>query len=212
MSNEHSALKALAVAISAFPLIALFWAIILVLAITHASNQLIARGGEISAAASDLKITDITGGITALCALFVAGFSLWTVRRHNILSARPRISIVRVIKNNDGKKEGLYLRNHGLGPALIDELIIEIDAKKTVISRYQDLKRLFELYDFECEDLGVYWMDLLPKDACERFIWLESEKEDKKEEFKRLMFDTRLEIQVRHGVDFFSEYYAHPNK
>ena len=142
MNADNSALKALAIAISALAAIALFWAVILTFVLMHEGHQLV-RAGEAPAVASGLKITDITGGITALCALFIATFSLWTARRHNSLSVRPHISIVRVIANMDGKKEGLYLRNHGLGPALVDELIIEIDAKKTVIRRYTSWRQVF---------------------------------------------------------------------
>lgn len=171
------------------------------LVLTSNSHLASTHSGGLSVVATGLKITDITGSITALCALFVAALSLWTVRRHNSLSVRPHISIVRVIENNQGMKEGLYLRNHGLGPALIDKLVIEIDTKKTVITRYQDLKQLFALYDFDVRDLGIYWMDLLPKDGCERFLWIESNCEAKKEVFKRLMYDVRLIVKYRSFYD-----------
>jgi hypothetical protein len=197
MNDTNSAFKALAIAISAFAAIALFWAVILVFVLVGEGSALVVKAGAASDTASGLKITDVTGGITALCALFVAAFSLWTARRHNSLSVRPHLSIVRVIENKEKTKKGLYIRNHGLGPALVDELIIEIDSKKVVIRKYQDLKQLFDLYAFDRGDLGVYWMDLLPKDGCERFVWLENEAEEKKEEFKRLMFDVRLIVKYR---------------
>jgi hypothetical protein len=161
---------ALAVAISAFALIALFWAVVLMIVLIGEGPSMSATASGATAIASSLKITDVIGVFIAFCALLVAVGSLLISLRHHRLSVRPKISIVRVIENNDNHKKGLYLRNHGLGPALITGIKIELKSKKTVIRCYEDLKNLFSLYTFQRNDLGTYWLEVLPKDACERLI------------------------------------------
>ncbi len=182
---------ALAIAISAFALIALFWAMVLLIVVCGGGSSITST---VSGATGGLKITDITGGMTAFCALLVAVGSLWISLRHHRLSVRPKISIVRVIENNDAHKKGLYLRNHGLGPALITSITVELKSEEIVIRRYEDLKIIFSRYAFQPGDLCTYWLEVIPKDACERLIWLESDSFSADEEFKRLMSDTRLTV------------------
>ena len=137
---------------------------------------------------SHVSITDISTLVIAMCSVFVAIWSVVWTRRHNMLSVKPLLSIVRVIDNNDGQKRGLYLRNHGLGPAIIESISIKIPRKNIEFKEYGDLSKIFDLYQLKKGDLGVYWLDLLPKDVCERFLWLESDGSNEKEEFKKLMF------------------------
>jgi hypothetical protein len=188
------AATALAIAIAGFALIALFWGTVL-LFVLNAGDSAAATSTDISGVATGrLKITDITGGITAFCALIVAVGSLYISMRHHRLSVMPKLSIVRVIENNDGEKKGLYLRNHGLGPAIIAGIVIELKSQNKIIHCYEDLKIIFSLYGFEIGDLGTYWLDVLPKDACERFIWLESSANSANEEFMELMKDIKLTV------------------
>ena len=75
---------------------------------------------------SSSKTNSIIAILVGLMALFV---SLWVgveTRWHNRLVVRPRISIEHYAF---GPKTGVWLVNHGLGPALIDEIHVYIDGK-----------------------------------------------------------------------------------
>lgn len=196
---------ALAIAISAFAAIGLFWALILVFILLDQGPAILGFGTRASALASHLKLGALIGGggLTALFALFVSVGSLWFTRRHNRLSVRPRVSIVRIVENNDNKKKGLYLRNHGLGPALIDEIIFEVKSDGKVFNAYESFRDfVFSEYRFVRGDLGVYWLDLLPKDATERVLWLEDDEAD--DEFKALLFDVRMKVRYS---SFYGEHW-----
>jgi hypothetical protein len=58
----------------------------------------------------------IFSAVTALIALFVSVFGLWTQRRHDILSARP-IPEVTVADYEDSLR--IKLRNNGVGPLIV---------------------------------------------------------------------------------------------
>lgn len=198
VSEQTSSFAALAIAVSAFAAVGLFWAVILVLVLLGQGPALAKTGSAASGAVGGIKITDITSGLTALFALAVASGSLWFTRRHNRLSVRPKISIVRVIENNDGTKKGLYLRNHGLGPALISEITFESKSTEHTYRRVEELSRLlFSHYAFQSGELGIYWLEVLPKDACERLLWLESDQPEVNDDFQALLSDIRLVVKYR---------------
>lgn len=185
---------ALAVSISALALVLLFWAIILVVILIGSGPTLAVKGNNAGSLLSGVKITDLTGGFTALCALAVAVGSLIISFRHHRLSVRPRLSIIRVVKNNDGKKKGLYVRNHGLGPALIKSIRFESKSQNLVMESREELGKITLHYALASGDLGNYWLDMLPKDSCERLLWLEVDSFATKDEFDELISDIRLTI------------------
>lgn len=200
MSNKNTdhGFYALAIAFSAFASIGLFWAVILLAILSDQGTEVTEKAGSAAGVFNGIKITEITGGVIALFALLVAAGSLWLTRRHHRLSVKPRISIVRVVANNDKLKEGLYLRNHGLGPALIEEISFEIRSAKKTFRSYSELKKfLLPDYGFYSGDIGSYWLELLPKDACERLIWLESDKPSAKAKFKLLLNELKLTVKYR---------------
>jgi hypothetical protein len=200
MSSEKSDSScALAIAVSALAAISLFWAVVLIAVLLNQGPSLAQTLATSTDSNGGLKPTDITGGLTALCALAVASGSLWLTRRHNRLSVRPKISVVQVIDNSDNKKIGLYLRNHGLGPALIEEISFEV-RNGPILRSFQNLRMFLfanNKYYFIPKELGALWLEVLPKDACEGLLWLESKETNAAAQFKRLLSDLRLVVQYR---------------
>ncbi|HBL76994.1 MAG: hypothetical protein A2W90_19520 [Bacteroidetes bacterium GWF2_42_66] len=91
-------------------------------------------------------------GIIALLALFVSWRALRRntkfnsqlldiTKDHNYLSVRPMLSLFVTKKINGGKDQlGIYLRNTGLGPAILQEYYIKV-AKDEKIIDIQEIKR-----------------------------------------------------------------------
>jgi hypothetical protein len=184
-------------AVSAAAAIALFWAVLFAVVLIDQGPAVTRAAAGSSDAGGGVKVTDIASGLIALFALVVATGSLWLTRRHYRLSVRPKVSIVRVIHDHGGAKKGFYLRNDGLGPALIDEISFEIKNGPALRSYENLLMFLFanDKYYFNQGQLGVRWIEVLPKDVCERLLWLESKESNAGDQFMHLLADLRLVVK-----------------
>ncbi|MGZ0656577.1 hypothetical protein ACWPKS_13315 [Coraliomargarita sp. W4R72] len=155
------------------------------------------EGKMVSAALlKNFTLSDFASIFVASCALFVSIWSVRSQQRHNKQSVRPKLFPVRVGPNRDGTRLGVYLRNHGLGPAYIKQLSFEPPGLKKKISQTDDLQRIFDAYDFDHHDLGQYWLQVIPKDGLERILWLEETSSPKKiSEFNRMLDGAYLYVE-----------------
>ncbi len=80
-------------------------------------------------------ILDISVSVIAFCALVVSIWQMTESRKHNLISTKP-ILCFRVISNPNEKKNGIFLVNRGLGPALIKSMMI--NGKEVNASNHMD--------------------------------------------------------------------------
>lgn len=74
----------------------------------------------------DENITDIATVIIATCALLVTTYQIYTTRKHNRLAVRP---LIQIGWTTNEKIDGIWLRNVGLGPAIITKFTISHKGK-----------------------------------------------------------------------------------
>ncbi len=68
----------------------------------------------------------------ALCALFVSVWEGVQTRRHNKLSTNPNLGI-RVSISQNHASMGVFIENNGLGPAILEKLVVYIDNQPTTM-------------------------------------------------------------------------------
>jgi hypothetical protein len=66
--------------------------------------------------------------IISFGALIVSTLQYFVVRKHHRLSVRPHVVITFTLEGGTGEKNGIYLANPGLGPAIMKALSVEVGA------------------------------------------------------------------------------------
>ncbi|HDY7531307.1 hypothetical protein ABRZ82_21690 [Vibrio vulnificus] len=92
-----------------------------------------------------LQASDVIA-ISAACIALISGvialWQGWLMRRHNILSVTPHIDIAKSLI--PGKPINMVMSNHGVGPAIIDEIsFVKPDGSKIVLSTYESYESAF---------------------------------------------------------------------
>ncbi|MCA0132603.1 hypothetical protein [Winogradskyella alexanderae] len=72
------------------------------------------------------NITNIATVIIAICAIFLTIYQIYATRKHNRLGIRP---LLKIGWTTDEKIDGIWLKNVGLGPAIITAFSIKHDGK-----------------------------------------------------------------------------------
>lgn len=85
------------------------------------------------------SITAIMSTVIAAAALFVAIWSGFQTREHDELSVQPILNI-HFQNSPESEYSGLMVSNVGLGPALIGEVVVEVDNKTMPDLGYGGLK------------------------------------------------------------------------
>lgn len=85
------------------------------------------------------SITAIMSTVIAAAALFIALWSGFQTREHDELSVQPILNI-HFQNSPESDYSGLMVSNVGLGPALIDEVVVEFDNKTMPDLGYSGLK------------------------------------------------------------------------
>jgi hypothetical protein len=79
----------------------------------------------------------------AIAALFISVWNVVTFRRHNRLSVRPSLSILKRIWQTH-PQVSIIITNNGLGPAFIKRIIIRIDGKEYPLFTVNQWKTFFQ--------------------------------------------------------------------
>jgi len=90
----------------------------------------------------------------ALCALFATSWQAYLAWKHNRLSVRPHIEILRNL--TDTSPLSFEITNHGPGPAIIDKIFFEVDDKQFNMKTADDIINFSTL-------LGLNRLDIDPK-------------------------------------------------
>jgi hypothetical protein len=83
--------------------------------------------------------SDVLSLLVAICALVLTLYQIHATRRHNRLSVRPHI---RFGWTAGSSGDGIWIKNDGLGPALIEEFELRIKGNVVTLKSVQD--RLLE--------------------------------------------------------------------
>ena len=75
--------------------------------------------------AIDSEIMAICAVIIALSALFVAVLQGYLARKHNRLSVKPHLEVIR--NSFPSEPVSIVLKNHGTGPAIIKKIRVYVD-------------------------------------------------------------------------------------
>lgn len=79
-------------------------------------------------------ITTIATVIIALCALFLSYWQFRALSRHNKLSIKPLITF-EVYSAETENGFGIYIRNSGIGPAIVKNFKIVVDSTEIIAER-----------------------------------------------------------------------------
>lgn len=71
------------------------------------------------------RYLSVTALLVAIVALFVSWWQLTVTKEHNRLSVRPKIVVTPYLEG-DGGRNGVYVSNPGLGPAIIKSMKVTI--------------------------------------------------------------------------------------
>jgi hypothetical protein len=75
----------------------------------------------------------------ALIAVFVSAWTHWENRKHNVLSVKPIINLEK--SSAFDARQGIYMVNAGLGPAIIKSIaLLHIDDIKSIEAIYGDME------------------------------------------------------------------------
>jgi hypothetical protein len=67
--------------------------------------------------------------IISVGALIVSTLQYRVVRKHYRLSVRPHVNFTFILEGGTAERNGIYLANLGLGPAIIKALSVEVGGK-----------------------------------------------------------------------------------
>ncbi|MFM5750392.1 hypothetical protein ACET6F_06315 [Aeromonas veronii] len=98
-----------------------------------------------------LQASDVIA-ISSACIAFMSGWITlwqgWLMRRHNILSVTPHIDMVTTLMT--GHPINLIISNHGVGPAIVDEIrFLKSDKSKVELTSYECYELIFQHVGFE---------------------------------------------------------------
>jgi hypothetical protein len=77
-------------------------------------------------------LNDIALTLLAVAGWVLAAYQMWETRRHNRLTTRPILTTTRVLEplGDEFPTPGLYVANHGFGPAVITSLHVTVDGER----------------------------------------------------------------------------------
>jgi hypothetical protein len=100
-------------------------------------------------------ITTIATVIIALCALFLSYWQLRALSRHNKLSIKPLITF-EVYSADFENGFGIYIRNSGIGPAIVKDFKILIDSTEIIAERPELWKKAAEKLLIDYNTLKIF--------------------------------------------------------